>query len=72
MTAYEYIKSFKHLPHGCYDLKAHKISNRQIMLRLKEGAITINGLKPQPYDEVVSPIKELVFYKGKKNQVSIF
>ena len=71
MTAYEYIKSFDHLPHGCKDLKTNQKSNSQIMLRLKQGAVTINGKKPQPYDEIEFPIKELVFYKGKQGQVTI-
>lgn len=71
MNAYEYIKSFEHLPHGCRDLKTNEKSNSQIMRLLKQGAITINSKKPQPYDEIEFPIKELVFYKGKSSQVTI-
>lgn len=44
----------------------------EIKRMLDQGAITLNGRKPDPDDKMEFPIWELVFFKGSKTQCTLF
>ena len=44
----------------------------EINRMLNQGAITLNGRKPNPEDKMEFPIWELVFFKGSKTQCTLF
>ena len=50
--------------------KVHASNNEKKRL-LEQGAVTINGCKPKPQDEVTLPVTECVFFKGKPRQVTL-
>lgn len=47
------------------------ISSGQIKRMLENKAVTINGKKFAPRDELEFPIFELVFFKGSKSQCTL-
>ena len=47
------------------------VSGGQIKRMLENKAVTINGKKPGPKDQVEFPIFELIFCKGSKSQVTL-
>lgn len=51
--------------------KKFTTSSSAIKRMLENKAVTINGDKPGPKDNVMFPVDELVFFKGSKSQVTI-
>jgi hypothetical protein len=72
MTALEYLKSFDYLPvrnRQCARIGRGDVyhpSNSEIKRWLMNGSVIINGKKPKPWDEVIFPIKQLIFFADSK------
>ena len=64
MNALEYLKGFPYLPHSVEH--GIKPSNSEWYRWLKSGSVLINGENPKPNDMIEFPIKELVFFSGKR------
>jgi hypothetical protein len=58
------------LPSG--ESRGEPPSISEINRMLSQGAITLNGRKPNPDDKMEFPIWELVFFKGSKTQCTLF
>ncbi len=71
MTAYEYLKSFDHLPMSI-ERPCTIPSNSEVKRWLKNGAVIINGKKPKPNDEIEFPITELVYFSKGKRKTTVF
>ena len=74
MTAFEYLKFIKE--HGYLPMSIERpcteATNTEIKRWLKNGAVIINGKKPDVNDVVELPITELVFFpKGKRKTTMI-
>lgn len=46
-------------------------SNSEVYRWLKEGAVIINGRKPQPNEYVEYPVKELTFFPAGKRKTTL-
>lgn len=47
------------------------LSNSEVYRLLKDGAVIINGKKPQPNEYVEYPVKELVFFPSGKRKTTL-
>ena len=68
MIAIEYLKQ---LPFRIWGAKS-LASNSELRRWLKDGAVDINGKRPQPNDEIQFPITRLVFFSHKPRQTTIW
>lgn len=62
MTAFDFVKSFPHLPCDWNGNLPIKPSNSCIRRWLDSGAILINGVKPKSKDLIEFPVWQMIFF----------
>ena len=62
MNAITYLKFLPHLPNSVEHGKIGRPSNSELGRWLASKSVVINGETPDKFDEVVFPIRELVFF----------
>lgn len=71
MNAFEYLKSFNHLPMLLDGNKPKKATNSDIRRWIESKSIQINGVTITKETDIVFPVTSLVFFPRSKNKVTM-
>ena len=71
ITAHEFLCSITHVPCGMNGNKPVEASKSERRRWLENKAVIINGMRPEPDDEVTFPITELVFFPNSQRKCTM-
>ena len=72
MTAFEYLKSLpRYILPVSTERSIRQVSNSELYRMLMSKSVKINGVTPQPYEEISFPITELTFFPSSKRKTTL-